>query len=257
MSLLEVIARYAGPADHPDRPVLLLPTAEVIAPRVPAATPWSPEDLEAGPSVLVDLFPAGDIAAQVEDLAPRVGPKDIAVVLVASSADTLPIGPLVSGLTGAGLRAVQVETIRIKEARTVLVVTRDDAVPRRSYLIGTELLDDPSTMGRLGNEWLIEQFQLRALVETMELRLTTLESQVVTLKGERDTALASLATSSRALAVLEATARDQRASIRKLESKGLRRVGRNVSKAARIVKDDPVRGTGRLAKAAGRRLRAH
>jgi hypothetical protein len=261
MSLQEVLARYAGPSDQPDRRVLLLPAAQVLSTRVPAAKEWTPDDAAdaadaATPRVLIDLFPQGNPVAQVADLVAKVGDRDIAVVLLASGADTLPVGPLVTGLTAAGLRVVQVESIRIKEARTVAVVTRDPAVPRRSYLIGAEVGDDEPTQQRLANEWLVEQFQLRSRVGTSERRIELLESQVRTLTEERDVARASLATSSRALAALEDTTRKQRAAIRQLESAGVRGLGRTVKRAARILKDDPVAGSGRLAKAAGRRLRS-
>lgn len=256
MSLQEVLARYAGPSDQPDRPVLLLPAAQVLATRVPSATEWTAPDDAAGPRVLIDLFPQGNPVDQVTDLVAKVGDQDIAVVLLASGADTLPVGPLVSGLTSAGLRVVQVESIRIKEARTVLVTTRDAGVPRRSYLVGAEVGDEDATQHRLANEWLVEQFQLRSRVGTSERQIELLEGQVRTVTGERDQARASLATSSRALAALEETTRKQRVAIRKLESAGVRGLGRTVKRAAGILKDDPVAGSGRLAKAAGRRLRS-
>jgi hypothetical protein len=256
MSLQEVLARYAGPSDQPDRPVLLLPAAQVLSSRVPSAKEWTSADTADGPRVLIDLFPQGNPVTQVADLVGKVGDQDIVVVLLASGADTLPVGPLVTGLTAAGLRVVQVESIRIKEARTVLVTTRDAAVPRRSYLVGAEVGDEAPTQDRLANEWLVEQFQLRSRVGASERRIELLEGQVRTATQERDQARASLATSSRALAALEETTREQRAQIRKLETAGVRGVGRSVKRAAGILKDDPVAGSGRLAKAAGRRLRS-
>lgn len=250
MSLIEVVTRYSEGREA-GRPVVVLPGAEALAGAL--ATPDA-SDARGGDGsgrVVVDFAAEGDEAAVVDRLAPSLQEHDVLVLVLKSPPESIPSGPLVQAICSHGLRVVQTEGLPKRHAPTVLVLTGDPSVPQRSYLLGEGLPDSDATRLRQANEWAVEGLQLRALSARSEAALTGSREELAGLRAERDALKAKLADESKRLqeqTVLLAAAN------KRLRTANERRMSRRVRRAAKLLRDDPVGGSKRLARAAARRL---
>jgi len=242
MSAIDVIDLYLK-REATQRSVLLLPGARHIADRMPAATPFEVgEPRSDDGAVLVIGVRAGREAAELADVAPAVGERDVLVLISRSLPVELQVGPIVQAVTAGGLRVVRAEQLEAPAAGTLLVVSRDALVRRASYLLGQPIPDDDATDLRLSNEWLVEGLQLRAADEAARQKLWAAEEILRATKAELDAVR------------LRVGELDQRLSAR---STGLAGVGVQLRRAATVVKQDPVRAPARLARALARRARRH
>jgi hypothetical protein len=249
MSLIEVVTRYSEGRDGL-RPVVVLADAEALAGSL--ATPdTDASGRRADGRVVVDLAAEGDEAAVVERVAPSLQEHDVLVLVLTSPPETIPAGPFVQTICAHGLRVVQTEGLPKRHARTVVVLTGDRSVPQRSYLLGEDLPDSDATRLRQANEWAVEGLQLRALSARSEAALAGAREELAGLRAERDTLKAKLAAESKRL---QEQAVSLAAATKQLRTDNERRVSRRVRRAAKLLRDDPVGGSKRLARAAGRRL---
>lgn len=240
MALEDLVTDYLTTADGSRRSVERLPAAAAV--RLGALEPAAQEAArDDGPCVLVDAwFAAWDDAAP-GGLAERLGPRDVAVVLLRTTPAELPVGPVVSSICGAGLRVVRAEPVSAGAAKTVLVLTRDPDLPLRTAVLGTAVPDAAAARTRLESEWLVEGLQLRAALYRSEADRAQTAEQAVALRAERDT--------------LERALREQQAR-RAGGWKGRLAAGRrDASRALHILREDPRAGATRIAEAARRRWR--
>jgi hypothetical protein len=252
MTIDELVAGYRrGPAG--ERRVQFYPAAEDLARRVAdavavEATAGEESSDERDGRVLLEFAPAGDEASCIEHRAGGLGPHDLLVLAIRVRPEALPVGPIVQTSCSAGLRVVRAEGLRHAQgAQTVVVLTRSRDEPQRSYLLGQDLPESEATRLRQANEWAIEGLQLRALASRQEADRETASAEARTLRVERDR-LES------ARKHLEAKVQSLTELNRSLRAEADRSPARVLRKAARILRDDPVGGTRRLARAAGRRL---
>ena len=246
MSIIEVVGRYASGADGA-RPVVVLPGAEAFAGGL--ASPG--EGSGAQGRVLVELAQRGDEAAAVERVAADLGEHDVLVLALQSLPELLPAGPLVQAICTRGLRVVQAEGLLTRHARSVLVLTADPAVPQRSYLLGEDLPDSAATRLRQANEWAVEGLALRAVSARSGAALDGARQEAAVLRVERDELERRLSVETKRL---QGQVDSLTAKNKQLRAVADRSVKRKVRKAAGLLRDDPVGGSKRLARAAARRL---
>lgn len=250
MSLIEVVGRYSeGSAGA--RPVVVLDGAEAFAGAL--ATPEGGESggSDGGGRVVVELAQRGDEAAAVDRVAPSLGEHDVLVLALQSLPEQLPAGPLVQAITSQGLRVVQSEGLLTRHARSVLVLTKDRGLPQRSYLLGEDLPDSEATRLRQANEWAVEGLQLRAVAAKSGAALDGAREEVAVLRVERDALERKLAAETKRL---QSQVSSLTATNKQLRAAAERRVSRRVRRAAGLLRDDPMGGSKRLARAAARRL---
>lgn len=239
MSLIEVVSRYGGTPDS-GRPVVVLPAAEALAGALATPDAANGSGGRSSGRVLVDLAVVGEEVATVERIAPTMEERDVLVLVLRSTPESLPSGPLVQALCAHGLRVLQSERLPTRHAPTVLVLTGDASLPQRSYLLGEALPESDAMHLRQANEWAVEGLQLRALVARHETALAEAKGDISSLKAERD--------------ALQSRADSLAARNAQLGAAADRRMSRKVRRAARLLRDDPVGGSRRLARAAARRL---
>ncbi|HEU5143732.1 MAG TPA: hypothetical protein VFT81_01040 [Dermatophilaceae bacterium] len=271
MSIAELVAGYRRGAAG-ERCVQFYPAAEDLARRVPDATAAVPiaeaptgegstgESTHEGTAgeqpggqgegrVLLEFVPAGDEASCVERRAGSLGPHDVLVLAMRVRPEGLPVGPLVQAVCASGLRVVRAEGVRHAQgAQTVLVLTSDRDEPQRSYLLGQDLPESEATRLRQANEWAVEGLQLRALVSRREAALGTASAEADALRAERGRLEADRRQ-------LEKQVQSLTRANRLLRAEVDRRPARRLRKAARMLREDPVDGARRLARAAADRAR--
>jgi hypothetical protein len=247
MSIAEVLARYADSASG-DRQLRYLPPAAPVAGSLPGAAALEPDaaDVEGG-AVVVDLAQSGAEAAAIGALGALLGERGVGVLILASTPESMAVGPVLQAATQAALRVVQAEGLASRHGRTILVLTRDPAIPQRSYLLGEPLPDAPATRLRQANEWAVEGLQLRALSGVTQTQLSGAREEARLLRVERDELAAAWAAERKRL----------NARIAELtEAPGALRSGmQHLKKAASLMSSDTVGGSRRIAKAAARRAR--
>lgn len=243
MALGEVVSSYTG--GEGGRRVVHTEAAAPLAQALQGSSPVG-DGTGDGPFVLVDLAQRGAEAAVLEKGLAAAGPHDVLALLLVSLPEDLPVGPLVDVVTRAGARVVQVEGLRTRHARTVLVVTRDEEVPAVSYLLGHAVPRDDAALRRLANEWQLEGVQLRALTATLERRLEGAVAESAALRVEKASVESRLAEQ----------AREHASTVSALERRlasGEPGLGSRLRRAARTISDDPVGGSKRVARAVARK----
>jgi hypothetical protein len=204
---------------------------------------------EGGGRVLLDFVPAGDEAACVARRAGDLGPHDVLVLAMRARPDELSVGPLVQAACASGLRVVRAEGMRHAQgAQTVMALTSDSDEPQRSYLLGQELPESTATRLRQANEWAVEGLQLRALAARREAALGAASADADALRAER-------ARLEAAREQLDAEVQSLTRANRELRAAAERTPARRLRNAARMLREDPVKGVRRLVSAAVRRAR--
>ena len=262
MSIVEIIETYAS-ADGEHRPVLLLPGTRHLLDQVTGAVTHEPgeptPDLGA---LLVGAAKPGKEGAEVEAVAAGVGERDVLLLLLGSVPSALRVGPLVQSFTAAGLRVVRAEQLEAPLAGTLVVACRGETLPLRSYLLAETIPDTESAQLRLVNEWAVEGLQLRTLAASLtptrkaaeqqiraaEQRIRAAEQQVRAAQQGNAEARSELA----ALQAELATCANDNIALRRQLERGARW---KLRRATQIVREDPVGGTKRLARAVTRRTK--
>lgn len=244
MSVNEIVAEYA--ADRDGR-VVVLPSAQDLTAALAGARPWGEDDSPGRGQVVVAVL-AADPAEELLALADRLGTGDVAVALLPQVPAGLPVGPLVTSVTTAGLRVLRAEGARLRQGRSLLVLATDPALPVSGYLTGGRVATGESAERRMSNEWMLERLQTRAAVRQLESRLEGATAEAAAVRAERDRFQQEAARSAAELATVSATLRGLKAA----QKRSLRARSR---KAAQLLRDDPLRGGARLVRGAARRLR--
>jgi hypothetical protein len=250
MSIVELVAGYRRGVSG-ERPVQFYPAAEELAKRVPdaSAVAVSTQGPTGEGRVLLEFVPAGDEASCVERRADGLGPHDVLLLAMRVRPEDLPVGPLVQAACTLGLRVVRAEGLRHAQgAQTVVVVTSDRDEPQRSYLLGQDLPESEATRLRQANEWALEGLQLRALAAKTEAAVGAASAEADALRAERarlEEARQRLETQVQSLTRVNGL----------LRAEADRRAARRLRKAAQMLREDPVDGARRLARAAARRAR--
>lgn len=241
MALSDIVEDYLHVDGAPDRAVYRLPDAAAVRLGSVVVADGSADDTSA-PRLLVDAWFGGWEAARLDALTQRLGEHDVALVLLRTPASELPVGPLLASVAAAGLRVVRAQTITAGAARVVVVLTRDPSVPVRTHLLGTVVLDTDAARARMTAEWLVEGLQLRAGLVAASARADQLAVHLAEQRAEGERLGERVRTAEAALA----KARPER---------GLTGVRSDASRALKVIRQHPVNGFGRVARAARRRLR--
>jgi hypothetical protein len=243
VALKDVVSSYVG--GDSGRRVVYTEAAAPLAQALPDSVPVE-QAPQGEPVVRVDLAQKASTTQVAEGLLEALGDRDVAVLLLVSLPEDVPVGPLVDLVTRAGARVLRVEGLRTRHARTAVVLTRDPGLPVVSYLLGHEVPQDDVAQRRLSNEWQLEGNQLRALAATLERRLDGALAEAAALRVEK------AAVESRLSAQGRQHAKEVAALERRL-AEGGKGLGPSLRRAARTISADPVAGSRKVAKAVVRR----
>lgn len=247
MTVAEVISTWASDAE-PRRQVVVMPAADVMTQRVAGAVAWEDGAQPGESRVLLDVVPVGKEREALGVLASRLGPHDVAVLLVRQTPEELPLGLLVTALTELDLRVLQAERGDTGLGRTVVVVSRDGALSQRGYLLGSPVGDTEAGRRRKENEWVMEALQLRAAAASATARAEGAAAEVVAVRAQLEAAQGRLAAARRQVL-------DEREAGRSLWNRLRTQTATNARKASELLKDDPAAGVGRISRSAARRLK--
>ena len=254
MRLDDLVSAYADDATTTGRALVVLPSAAELLERLPGASAWREDEHTDEPRILLDVVSPGREQEATADVADRLRKGDVAFMLLRLPPEELAIGPLLASLTGHGLRVLEAQGISFRYGRTVLVTTADPELPQRSYLLGSAIPGDDRAMLRQQNEWAVEGLQLRARVAHVEQQVAGAREEARAMRAERDAAVTGASAERRRL---EEQLDQALAANRRLRAEQQARAGGRVRKAAALLKDDPVKGSTRILRAAARRLRSH
>jgi hypothetical protein len=205
-----------------------------------------------GRSVVVGHAPLGDEVAVLGRLADAIGDAGIGVLVLVAEPSALPVGPLLAAATEHGLRVVRAQGVAHRRARTVLSVTRDAEVPVTAYLSQTPVATDDRAALRLANEWVGEGVALRAAVDQLTERLRGSDEEARLLRVRLDEVQSQAKAEREALQQELAGARK---TAREATAKAAQGPTVKVRRAVAVLREDPVAGSRRLARAAARRVR--
>lgn len=208
-------------------------------------------DDAAGAGLTVAHAPLGDEVAALQRLGSSLGERGLGVLALVADPGVLPVGPLVAAAAAAGLRVVRAEGIHHRRARTVLTVTRDPEVPVAAYLAENDVASGAAASARLANEWLVEGLALRARADDLAERLRGSEDEVRLLRVRVDDLTAG-AKAERA--AVQAELEEARRAVRVEKARAAQGPGLRARRAVSLLRQDPVEGSRRIARAAARRL---
>jgi hypothetical protein len=258
MHIAEVVARHACDERRPSVAIVVRPSAEALAkvlPGGPVVQSWDeriPE--EPGARTLVEIITPGRETEQITDLSAVMGETDVALLLVKPPPELIPVGVLTDVLTRSGLTVLDACGTIHRQGRTVVAVSRDAERRQRVYLTGTPIPDDEAGRLRQRNEWAVEGLQLRSLGQQLERRLKGQSEELSLAREERrvlDQALSDM--ERERSAAQEALAVSQRALVAARQEIAVR--PSRIRKAARLLAEDPAKGSRRIAAGIARRWR--
>lgn len=207
---------------------------------------------DGGRSVVVAHAPLGDEVEALRRLGESIGERGVGVLALVVDPAALPVGPLVSAAVAQGLRVVRAEGVHHRRARTVLTVTRDPGTPVAAYLAENDVASGEAATTRLVNEWLVEGLALRARADDLAARLRGAEDEVGLLRVRVD----ELATAARTeRAALQADLDEARKAVRVEKARAAQGPTVKARRAVSLLRQDPMGGSRRIARAAAQRLR--
>ena len=268
MNIAEMVARHADDVRRPSVAIVVRPSAEAFASALtggPVVRSWDEHaSEEPGTRTVVEVIARGKETEQIAELSAVLGDTDVAILLFSPPPEALPVGVVTDVLSRHGLTVLDGCGTSYRSARTTLAVSRDAERRQRVYLTGTPIPDDEAARLRQRNEWVVEGLQLRSSVQVLERRL---EGQAAELSQARTEhrLLEQELTEARELparlsvlegelaAAQEALAAGERSSV--VPRPDLANHPSRIRKAARFLAEDPVKGSGRIVRAIGRRWR--
>lgn len=258
MHIAELVARHACDERRPSVAIVVRPSAEVLAkvlPGGPVVQSWderSPE--ESGARTLVEIIAPGTETEQIADLSAVLGETDVALLLLKPPPELIPVGVVTDALTGHGLTVLDACGTIHRLGRTLVAVSRDSERRQRAYLTGTPIPDDEAGRLRQRNEWVVEGLQLRSLGQLLERRIKGQADELSLAREERlglDQALNVM--EAERSAAQEALAVSQRSLVAARREIAVR--PSRIRRAARLLAEDPRKGSRRIARAIARRWR--
>lgn len=211
----------------------------------------------AGPRLLLVRPGMAQVADDLPGIVAGLGGREVALLLLPSAVGDLSAGPLLAALARSGGLLVGVHEVENRLVRTALAVTADPAVPIRAHVVMDEIgIGGDSAAVR--NEWLLVGSGQRARVHRLENRLRGHNDEVTLLRTERNIARTRWESE-------KATSRELRGTIAELE-KSLAAAQAQVpnsrknspsalTRGASRMRENPVQGSRKVARAVARRLR--
>lgn len=193
------------------------------------------------PVLWISAIGVSGVEDGVTSAAEALGQRDVLVLAMRSAPDCLPVGPLVEALVNCGLWVVEVAPAPARGVGCALVVTRDESAPWRSYLLGDTISHTDNSVLRLLAERAVEGLAERAQVATLKQRDRELTRELETLRASiRDRGVEFERVTDELRRMKEDELRRMKEKERGPQHGGL------IVQAARLVRREPVRGTGRV-----------
>jgi len=258
MHIAEVVARHACDERRPSVAIVVRPSAEALAKVLPGGLVVQSWDEripgEPGTRTLVEVITPGRETEQIADLSAVMGETDVALLLLKPPPELIPVGVVTDVLTRNGLTVLDACGTIHRQGRTVVAVSRDSERRQRVYLTGTPIPDDEAGRLRQRNEWAVEGLQLRSLGQVFERRIKGQADELSLAREERlvlDQALSVL--EAERSAAQEALAESQRLLVAARREIAVR--PSRIRKAAKLLAEDPRKGSRRIARGIARRWR--
>jgi len=192
------------------------------------------------PVLWISAIGVSDVEDGVTSAAEGLGQRDVLVLAMRSAPDCLPVGPLVEALVTCGLWVVDVAPAPARGVGCALVVTRDESAPWRSYLLGDTISNTDRSVLRLLAERAVEGLAERAQVATLKQRDRELTRELETLRASIRDRGVEFERVTEELRHMTEELRHMKEKERGPQHGGL------MMQTARLVRRDPVRGTGRV-----------
>jgi hypothetical protein len=274
------VTRHAGDERRPSTVIVARPSAAEIVSilrGVPVRS-WDEQTSgETGTRTLLEVVAPGEEEQEVAALSELLGDTDVAILLFSEPPEMLPVGVVTDTLTRHRLTVLEAVGSSHRSARTAVVASRDPQRRQRAYLTGAPIPDDEAGRLRHLNEWVVEGLQLRSRVQLLERRLQGQDAELSQARKERRlleqepteaTDLASrlrilgedLTATQEALAASELECAVSQKSLVASERSLVEHRANNVRpakirKAARLLRVNPVKGSGRIVRAVARSWR--
>jgi len=284
MVLAEFVARHVSDDRRPSTAIVVRSSADLTALGLTGAPvhTWDehlPE--EAQSRTVVEVLEPGQEEEQVAALAAVLTDTEVAILLFSQPPELLPVGVVAGTLSRHHLTVLDASGTSHRLGRTTLAVSRDAERRQRAYLTGNEIPDNDASRLRQRNEWLVEGLQARARLQLLERRLAGQDAELALARQEHreleqelmesgelsarlkveqeelSTTRDALAATESALATSEkALAASERSLVVARRATAVRpSTPSAIRKAAHLLAEDPVKGSGRVVRAVARRLR--